>query len=105
MTEPKQVSDFAKEYQQMYIGLGQCKSAYEILRKQLDERKAVQAETINGLSNEFKAKFNTALDRYDELRNARGKFRLKRQLDFEVISVMDLFLIAFDQLQADAVTN
>lgn len=37
MTDPKQISDFAKEYQQMYIGFTQCKSMYEIVLKQRDE--------------------------------------------------------------------
>lgn len=31
MTNPKQVSDFAKEYEEMYISLGQLKSAFDIL--------------------------------------------------------------------------
>lgn len=35
MTEPKKVSDFAKEYQETYIGFTQCKSTYVILVKKL----------------------------------------------------------------------
>lgn len=37
MTDPKGVSDFAKEYQETYIALAQCKSAYEIVKRQLSQ--------------------------------------------------------------------
>lgn len=30
---PKQVSEFARQYEQIYVALTQCKSAYETLRK------------------------------------------------------------------------
>lgn len=39
MTDPKQVSDFAKEYQEMYIALVQCKSAYAEVCKERDKLK------------------------------------------------------------------
>ncbi len=37
MTDPKQVSDFAEEYQNTYIALVQYKSANEILFKERDD--------------------------------------------------------------------
>lgn len=44
MTTPKEVSKFAKEYQNMYIALVQCKSAYAILKKKNEALEAKLAD-------------------------------------------------------------
>lgn len=46
MTNPKQISDFAKEYQQTFMALTQLKSAYEIIRKERDELKEKLQEKL-----------------------------------------------------------
>jgi len=65
MTNPKQVSDFAREYESIYISNGQLKSALEALRKQLDEAK--YGFDIKELQPEYDQKievYNTALQRW-----------------------------------------
>lgn len=39
ITTPKQVSDFAKEYERLYIALGQAENIIAILRKEIAEYK------------------------------------------------------------------
>lgn len=43
---PKQVHEFADAYQKMYIQLGQCRSAYDILFKQLQQYKMITQEEL-----------------------------------------------------------
>jgi hypothetical protein len=53
-TTPKQVSDFAKDYQEMYIGFGQCISAYKIVVKQRNDLQ-VERDELRGEVSRLKS--------------------------------------------------
>lgn len=53
MTAPKTISDFAREYEELYVELTQYRSAYPILFKERDEWKA-KAERLEKELNELK---------------------------------------------------
>ena len=50
------------------------------------------------IGNQFKKKMNIAIERMEFIQSNRGHFRLGRELDFELIALVDLLIDAFKEL-------
>jgi hypothetical protein len=75
MTDPKKISDFAKEYQETYLANAQLNSALKVLRKQLYQAK--YGFDINGLQPEYGEKievYNTGLARWQTAIRCKNGF-------------------------------